>query len=287
MTITHIEEKESEPSTIAQEQRTKNDETYALRTILLIGRTGSGKSTLANVITGTDDFKESSGSISETKEYEIKDYLINGKSYRIVDTVGIGDTRLTDQQVLNKLAEAADRIQLGLYQILFVANGRFTEEEIKAYDLLREVVFDKDVVKYTSIVRTNFPDFNDYDKCMEDIKNMIGENDSLSHIVQTCKKVIYVDNPPLTGYYKEVGKASRADSRERILDHLKDCNDIYLPKNIEKVNKRIADYMSEKDKLKKQVEELKKKLEKETEEKKLLEDEIKKLNSFIKRCIIS
>ncbi|CAJ0835396.1 6170_t:CDS:2 [Entrophospora sp. SA101] len=220
MTITHIEEKESEPSTIAQEQRTKNDETYALRTILLIGRTGSGKSTLANVITGTDDFKE-------------------------IDTVGIGDTKLTDQQVLNKLAEAADRIQLGLYQILFVANGRFTEEEIKAYDLLREVVFDKDVVKFTSIVRTNFPDFNDYDMCMKDIKNIIEENDSLSHIVKTCKKVIYVDNPPLTGYYKEVGQASRADSRARILDHLKDCNEIYLPKNIEKVNKRIADYMSE------------------------------------------
>ncbi|CAJ0630244.1 16583_t:CDS:2 [Entrophospora sp. SA101] len=205
-----------------QPQRAENNETYALRTILLIGRTGSGKSTLANVITGTDDFKESSGSISKTKEYEIKDYLIDGKSYRIVDTVGIRATGLTDQQVLNKLAEAADRIQFGFHQILFVVNGHFTEIEIQAYDLLREVVFDKDVVKFTSIVRTNFPDFNDYDMCMKDIKNMIEENDSLSEIVQTCKKVIYVDNLPLTGRFKEAGKAFRADSRARILNHLKD-----------------------------------------------------------------
>ncbi|CAG8690309.1 14263_t:CDS:2, partial [Ambispora leptoticha] len=76
------------------------------KTIILIGRTGSGKSTLANVISGTNKFKESGASISETKDIQSEEFEENNIGYRIIDTVGIGDTKLTKEEVLDKIAEA-------------------------------------------------------------------------------------------------------------------------------------------------------------------------------------
>jgi len=64
-----------------------------IRNIILIGRTGQGKSTLANVITGTNQFKESDKGVSETKSAQEEILEDEGVKYRIVDTIGIGDTQ--------------------------------------------------------------------------------------------------------------------------------------------------------------------------------------------------
>ncbi|CAJ0868641.1 4187_t:CDS:2 [Entrophospora sp. SA101] len=187
------------------------------RTILIIGRTGGGKSALANVLSGTNYFKESSGSISKTRKADIQEYLIDGLLYKLIDTVGIGDTQLTTQEVLNELAEAAHSIKDGLNQILFVASGRFTKEEVEAYDLLRAIIFDKNVIK----------------------------------------NIIYIDNPPLYGRSKETNKIIRDESRKRLLLHLFTCKDIYKPKNLDKLNERIGEYMTEKETLEKMINDMK------------------------------
>src|SRR5436190_24098243 len=128
--------------------------TREIRTILLLGRTGNGKSTVANVISNTNKFKESELGASETRDIQSESFEIDEVRYNIVDTIGIGDTSLSEKQVLIKLAEATNAIKDGLNQILFVTSGRFTEEEIKAYTLLRTVFFNEDIGKYTTIVRT-------------------------------------------------------------------------------------------------------------------------------------
>jgi septin family protein len=85
------------------------------RNILLIGRTGSGKSTLANVLMGENKFTESAKSISATKHVEEGTFEIdldkegNEKiRYRVIDTIGLGDTKMKPQGVLMRLAEMAD-----------------------------------------------------------------------------------------------------------------------------------------------------------------------------------
>src|SRR5437763_8640787 len=93
-----------------------------IRNILLFGRTGSGKSTLANLLSNTDKFKESEGSVSETREIQSEDFTIDGIYYRVTDTVGIGDTKLPIDEVLYKLARTCISIEDGLHQILFVTD---------------------------------------------------------------------------------------------------------------------------------------------------------------------
>ena len=138
------------------------------RTILIVGRTGSGRSALANVISNTNKFKESEYGISETNDVQVGHFRLRGEGmvYHLVDTIGIGDNRFDENLILNKLAEAVKEVKDGLNQILFVISGRFTDEEVRAFNtLLRTVFFEKDIGKYITIVRTKFPDFRDLEKC--------------------------------------------------------------------------------------------------------------------------
>lgn len=180
-----------------------------IKNILLIGCTGGGKSTLGNVLINKNDnfeevFKESAGSISETKsvkeaitEIDISNDGSEKVKYRIIDTIGIGDTKLTIQGVLTRLAEMAGRVkEEGLNHIFFVTQGRFTKEEVEAYDLLSSIIFDQEVLKYTTVVRTNFPRFKKEDVCADDRAKLRMENANLAHILNRVN-IIYVDNPTL------------------------------------------------------------------------------------------
>ncbi|CAJ0647681.1 4845_t:CDS:2, partial [Entrophospora sp. SA101] len=62
-----------------------------------------------------------------------------------IDTGGIGDRKLTSQEILYKIAETTDEIRDGINQILFVTNGRFTDIEIDALETLESVIFDKSI----------------------------------------------------------------------------------------------------------------------------------------------
>jgi GTPase Era involved in 16S rRNA processing len=234
-----------------------------VRKLLLIGRTGNGKSTIANVLSETNVFKESTHSVSETREIKTADFevdLIGGVSekviYRVIDTIGIGDTRLEPREVLNRIAEACCEIGDGLNQILFVVRGKFTEEEMEAYNLLRSTIFDKDIVNYTTIVRTDFSHFEDEEECEEDRKKIAEESPKLAELIRSCNKLIYVDNPSIsTGKIRRdnINEETREESRKKLLEHLIiNCGN-YRPVGLNRLQERIGSYMTEKEKLQKQL----------------------------------
>src|SRR5689334_14345365 len=106
-----------------------------IKTILLIGRSGRGKSTIANVVTNTNKFKESARSVSETKKIQFEQFADedNNVNYLIIDTPGIGDTKLKDNQVLDIIAEAVYLAKDGVSQVFFVTDGRFDQYEMVTY----------------------------------------------------------------------------------------------------------------------------------------------------------
>jgi len=100
------------------------ENTKTKKNILSIGRTGSGKSTLANILCNNEDSFESEGefeeffregefSISQTKRVREAEFKNKGERYRIIDTPGIGDTNLTDEEILREIAKACYKKESG------------------------------------------------------------------------------------------------------------------------------------------------------------------------------
>jgi predicted GTPase len=244
-------------------------------TIFLIGSTGKGKSTLANVLINKANekdssnfeevFKESQASVSGTREIQKEEFVKNNINYVTIDTVGLGDTKLKREEVLDKIAEAVYFAREGISQIFLVIGGRFDEKEMANYDLLKSIIFDQEVVNHTTIIRTNFKNFEDKVICQEDIDKMIEEGGKLAKIIQSCQqRVIHVNNPPLKltpdddedaeeekkRIDKEIKEAlnKRSKSGDKLLDHLQQVcqKDFYQPTKLQSLSDEIFTYMEEK-----------------------------------------
>ncbi|RGB23491.1 AIG1 family-domain-containing protein [Rhizophagus diaphanus] len=226
------------------------------KNLIIVGRTGGGKSTLSNVLTESEDFEESGSSISVTKNFQKKKFPWKGKEYNVVDTIGVGDTKLSTKKVLYKVLDGIFSIPEGISQILFVIDGRFTGEEAKIFNLLKGSIFDIfeiGILDYVTIVRTKFSNFKNKDKCDADKEQLHNENEDIAKIVKSCKDVVYVDNPPTNMQITDeddeetiaTNKKIRDRSRKIILEYLDGaCQaDYFKLKSWDQIREPITKYL--------------------------------------------
>jgi len=136
---------------------------------------------------------------------------------------------------------------------------------MSTYDLLRTIIFDQNITKYTTIIRTCFKNFRTKKECEEDISRMSKEGGKLSEVIISCQRsIVHVNNPSIeitTNDENELdlNKIARNKSREKILNHLeKNYRGVsYKPPKLQELSAEIIDYMERKIKLKKDLEELK------------------------------
>ncbi|CAG8447703.1 9237_t:CDS:10 [Cetraspora pellucida] len=282
-------------------------------------KSGRGKSTLANVLINPVDesgqfkkfkqvFKEGKLSVSQTRNIQSEGFShefmeqaeVKKVSYQVIDTPGIGDTKLETNEILDIISEAVYLVRDGVSRVLFVTDGRFDEYETAAYNLLREVIFDKNITNHTTIVRTKFRDFEDERE--QDIKRMKSSKE-LKAIIESCQgQVIHVDNPPIeikgaSEEEIEFNKRKRNESKKILLDHLKEIcqEDPYNPPNLKNLIAKVREKMEKKKKLDEALVKLRKQLKRvegKIEDEKLsqviedLNEEIEKESEAIRQAIL-
>ncbi|MDR1670445.1 MAG: 50S ribosome-binding GTPase [Spiroplasmataceae bacterium] len=225
-----------------------------IRNILIVGWTGNGKSNLANSLTNDNQFVSGCSGVSVTegfKKSNIFDW--QGKKYRVVDNIGFGDnSSLSKRDLLFKIGEGIHATKEGLNQILFVIKGRFSEEQIGAFNLFKDFINETEITKFTTIVKTSFKDFRNPDKCLKDKEDMLSQRKEIKEIIDSCNNIVYVDNPAIPEIDEDdsdnekeiiINNKKRKESREKLLNHLVDnCLEIYKLKEWDSIWTMVDNY---------------------------------------------
>lgn len=110
---------------------------------------------------------------------------------------------------------------------------------------MSDVLFNRDIANFVTIVRTNSQAYDNPDVCQRDIAEMRGEggrdlSPAQKRLAHDASRILHVDMPPAR-YSPE----ARQHAREVLIARLASCDEAYNPPALQAMNSRIGAFVEE------------------------------------------